>query len=545
MHKPVTELFLNTFFLADKMAGPLVDSPKILFDALYPSFLLPEAERCALYAATQVPVVREVKTYDDYAQITRIQKFTALVGSGVVADKEYELLSDEEYELVTVKGNALKKIRQAKLDEYFGGTEAAACKLISDTANTGWISSLCLFGFLQCEGIYFTQNERLGRANLEKAAQWNSLEGILLALRYDADNRQRNLDRLRTVTAGTIYEGIVAAAQKAYGVGAAKEVPENVLLQKAFGVEPLKSEVYAPQYARFLFSEVLSLRDKEHILLSGNQGGIAETADLPLGLVYGELAFDESPFIDLPIARPQEQKRIVGIAQNADFRGDAAYLPLCVVSDSDYLRGLYMDAVGRAFPSAHIETVEVAELNEYDFEPTKANIFVRSCDEESQNIYLLVFRGEISEGVFELVRTFLQSGKRGEFRLQHPSVAVDLRAVLPICFCDMQNARRLKKYCDTVTLAAVTEAEKSKLLPYIAQEKAKKHKIADLRIHPSAQSVLLAYNIDKIDYSLDRIARNNRNAQTLAVTAETVQEIAAQEPVGKNRYGFGGGENGD
>lgn len=537
MYNTLTELFLSTYFMFDAVAGRLVRNPKILFDRLFPAFCLPEQDREALFAHTQKDEVKEIEAYGDYAQVCRIQKYAEIseIESGIAPDT---------LATIAVKGGALRKVKQFGYEEFAPSTEAESCKILTESANMGLVSSLCALGFLQCEGIFVAKNTRLGIKNLERAAKWNSIEGILLSLCYDEKHRALNLDRLYTVTRGTIYEDVYAAAEGVYECGREAHVlQETRMLAKAFGLGIAKPDLYTAQSARFIYSEIIGLKDKERVLFSGHQEMIAETVDLPLKLTCKDIAFDNAAFGELPLLREKEQEAICRAVINSDMRRDAAYRPLCVVGDSSYLLGLYLTAMEKAFPSAHIEKIEVADLGEYDVEPTKHNVFVRSCDEDRQNVYILNFKGEIKEPVMSLVKSFLQSDKRGKFRLLHPNAIIDLGAVLPICFCDRQNARLLKSCCDVVTLDAVSEAEKADILAYIIREKAGKYKIANTQIEQAAQELLMTYSVDRAETVTDRVVRCNRNGAALVITADMVNDSARSEAGAKNKYGFGDTDN--
>lgn len=526
-----TELLLNTYFIFDAVVGKMIGNTRNLFDKLYTAFLLPEDGREELYEATQSEVVREMESCGDYARICRIQKFFGLTESAGVGSNDHEMIA--------VKGGALKKIKQFGFEEYTEGTEAAVCKFLNDTANMGIVSSLCMLGFMQCEGIFVVKNENLGKKNLGKAAVWNSIEGILLSLAYDICDRQNNLDRLYTVTQGTLYEGIGETAREAYALSAAKTVSESKLLKKAFGAAILKPEVYMPQYARFIFSDILSLKDKERALFSGHKEAISETADLPLKLRHGELAFYPNTLDGLPFSRKEERDKIVRSISGADMRTVVTYRPLCICGESEYFLELYADAIGKSFPSAHVEKIDIADLGEYDFEPTINNIFVQSCDEDRQNIYILCCKGEIKESVLVAVKNFLKTEKRKKFRLQHPSAVIDLSVILPICICDRQNARTLKAYCDIVTLSPINEEEKRDMLSFIMQDRAKRYRVADWHFDTHAQSVLMTYSIDRAENLLDKVMGYNRGRELVTVTAEMLREIADDIGI-KSKYGFGG-----
>lgn len=536
MFNTLTELFLHTYFLFNGIAGKLISEKKSVFDKLAAVFRIPEKERVTLFALTGRKEVFEIVTYNDYAQACRIQELYRLEGN----EGKYP---PDLREIVAVKGDTLRKLNQMGFEKYAEATETGVCKLLADGANKGIVTFLFVLGFMQCEGIFVEKNVRLGVKNLERAARWNSTEGILLSLYYDEKKREKNFNRLYTVTRGTIYEEVCALVGESYGLSDGRILPEHKLLQKAFGKGELKSELYDAQYSRFLFSEVLTPKDKAHAIYAGHKEAVAATADLPLKLTFGELAFQPAAMKELPIPRREERDKIARCAYNADMRSDAAYRPLCIGADSDYLLRLYLSAVSKAFLSAHVERIDVAGLNEYDFEPTKNNVFVRSCNEEKQNVYLLCFKGEIGEGVRNLIRGFLRSDKRAKFRLLNPAVEIDLSAVLPVCFCDKQNASWLQEECDLVSLAPVSNAEKPVLLTKILAAKAEQYKMKSVIADAAAFRILLGYSVDRAENVVDRAVRFNRSAGALTITADMLKELAAADAGQRTKFGFGGSDN--
>lgn len=531
MFNNITELFLNVFFLFDVTVGKIVGDPKSLFDKLYDVFLLPESDRAALYALTQCEDVREIQTYANFAQVCRIRKYTELVGG--------EQLPSDIQDMIAVKGAALRKASQLGFDEYSSATEAAVCKYVSDSANMGVVTSLCIIGFLQCEGIFVSRNERAGIKSLDKAAQWNSLEGVLLALHYDKSNRQTNVRRLYTCTDGTLYDNIADVAFKAYGITCECRITENKLLQKAFGAGILKPELYDSQYARFVFSDVLNIKDKERALFSGHKESIAETADLPLKLKLGDIPFEPEAISALPLAHERECDRIKKCVAGSGMRGEAMYRPLCICSDAEYILNIYSDALCKSFRGAHIERIDVADINEYDLEPTKNNVFVRSCDEDKHNIYIFYCIGDINERVLDAVKNFMQSDKRKKTRLQHPYAVIDMSAVLPVCFCDRQNARELQRYCEVITLSTVNVSEKSAVINHILATKAEQYKLPVVTTDASAVKLLTQYSVDRAEYILDRAVRQSSGAAELTVTADMIREFEGGGQNTKSKYGFG------
>ena len=134
MFDPMTELFLGSYFLFDALAGKLIGNSTFLFDRLYDVFLLPVNRRAELYDLTQCEAVREIETYNDYAQICRIQKYSTLSGcDGMPRDIQ---------EIVSVKGDALRKAKQLGFGKGGDLTAESVCKQINDTANMGLVVQL-------------------------------------------------------------------------------------------------------------------------------------------------------------------------------------------------------------------------------------------------------------------------------------------------------------------------------------------------------------------------------------------------------------------
>lgn len=531
----LTETFLSEYFKYGCVAVKLIDK-KTLFDKLYDMFLLPQDFKEKLFKSTQSDVVQDVKTQSDYKQFLRIDKYTELTGlSKVCAHSQNEMLK--------IKGNAIMEASLINLTPPDSITGVANYKLIADAANAGKLTAMRILGYLQCEGVFFTKDVNAGCKQITKAAQWNSLEGILMALYYDEANRENNINRLYTLTHNTPFEVALKLAESKYKIKATKVLPENKLLAKAFGVGVLKTEIYSAQYARFLFSKVLREKDKEQLLFTPNNEVLSETADLPLKLSQMDINCNLAEFKKFPLRRDAEKKRVLQFAQNADLRTCAHFRPLCICAESKFMRNLYAEAVEGLFYNAVSQRIDVADLTNYDLEPSKNNIFVRTCNEDASNVYLLSFCGDVSDEAYDTAKNFLQSDKRSALRLNRPSVMLNMGAVLPVCFADRANSQKLKQYCDVVNVAAVSSSEKQKLVAYILERKQRQYGISSVKVDERAENELLAFSVDKIDEALDQIARTHRRCGDVLITSALIKEVAGISHA--ESYGFGGRINED
>lgn len=525
------ELFLSEYFFCRCVLGKVVKDKYAMFDTLAEVFIIDPEQHDALFALTENETVADVKTYGDYLRFCRIKKYTSLTG-------EQSDISADIDDVISIKGEALAKAHALKLDGT-ALTEAAVLRAVADSASLGIVSALRVLGYIQCEGILGERDLKSGIKNLEKAAMWNNVEGMLFALYYNPDSRRSYIAKLRTVAVGTVYRAFIAAAEQKYDCKAHASDPASTLLGKAFALGKLKPEQYAAQYARIIFSPMLTPRDKEHTMFSVNEQNISDIADLPLKLTGRDLAPDFGALTELPIARDKEVEHVRRCLENSDLLLHSSFRPLCVCADSEYMRKMYARHIRAAFRPAHVEYIDIAGLDEYDLQPTGKNIFVRSCDEDAFNVYFMSFTGNIAPGVMQEAIGFLQSRRRKKFCLLNPGVVIDLGAVLPVCFCDKANAKELKKYCDVVTLSPVAAGEKSALYSDMIKAKQKLYGVKSVTVDDSGAARLDGLSVDGAESVIDAVVRFNRNSAETVITSARIDECAGVRTE-KNRYGFGG-----
>ena len=249
--------------------------------------------------------------------------------------------------------------------------------------------------------------------------------------------------------------------------------------------------------------------EKERQIFTENKDRISDIGDFPLKLSFRNIEFDSSAFAALPVKREAEKKKIIRGIENGDLRKLSTYQPMCLCGESEYLKNMYADAIALGLKGkTHVERFEVADITEYDLEPSENNIFLRGCNEDKNNVYLLLFSGHIRETVMQRVEEFLKTEKRRKYRLHHPGVVIDLSAVLPVCLCDEENANRLRALCDVIALAPVKEAEKKALICDMISVKEKLYDVEKLEADEGAMRYLYARSLDDADELLDRAKKN-------------------------------------
>ncbi len=536
MLNATVEMFLSEYFLVQAIIGKYLTDGRALFDALGRICLIPAGEADGLYALAENEAAKQIATDKDFFRHQRLRKYSRLLGTYDESDADLE-------EVVRIKGNAVLDAQAYRLTPETDASANVIYEYLSAAVTGGTVRALQIMGILQCEGIFLDKNEKSGLKKLIKAADWNDAFSILALLHYRTELRAYNIARLRQVTEETPFSALYAAAVKAYGVAAESKYEEVELLSKAFNSGVLKREIYDPKYARILRSKALVFKDKEKAIFSHNKEQLSVIGDLPLKLSDRNItAFDVCAVQEIPLRRNAEIAAVVRALQNSDRREMLAYRPLCLCSDSEYLLNLYARAVSAPSPDVHTERIDVKELTEYDLDPTPNNVFIRCLDEDKDNRLLLFFCGSISEKQTEAVKCILQSGRRSRFHLNSPCFTLKLGTVLPICFCDRQNAARLKPYCDVIELAAVSAEEFPIAVYDILKTKRKLYGTGRVRLNDALEDVLHGFDVDTAEKLIDSAVRTLREkGAEIVLSREILQEYLPNDE--GPRMGFGGDIN--
>ena len=515
------ELFMSEYFLIKAVLGKFLGNGKELFLALSKIFLIPEAEAEKLYTLSENDTARSITTDSEFMQHQRIEKYFRLMGTAKTTAAEWE-------EVARIKGNAIliAQSRNLMLDADASRNVVYTC--LSSAATCGAVSAIRITGILQCEGIFLNKNVPAGIKTLSKSADWNDSISTLALLHYSEDAREFNMARLKQEVANTPFEELYEVAAKEYGEADGEEIDEVKLLDKAFNSGVLKRESYDPKYARILNSPALYIKDKEKAVFTLNKEQLCAISDLPLKLSHTSMsAVDCERIQKVAVKREAEISAISRALKNGDLRGLASYRPLCLCCESKYVLDMYARAIGAKNADTHVEIIDVAELGDYDFEPNANNVFVRNIDEDKDNRFILYFCGEISEKKMDAVKCILQSPRRAKFHLNSPSVTLNLSAVLPVCFCDEQNAKKLKPYCDEVRLSEVTAEELSAAVKDVLRGKQKLYGVGAIGFSGEVAEVLKGYDIDTAERLIDAAVRARREkGARITLSREALREYA-------------------
>ncbi len=531
------EMFLSEYYSVKSVLGKHLTEEKKLFTALSEICLIPEKKVGKLYNLAENDTARGINSVNEFYRHQRILEYSKLNGVPQKVNAEWE-------EAVKIKGNAIVSANGYHLVPEADATGNVVYNCLSTAATGGNVLALRIMGILQCEGIFFVKNRAEGLKSLCKAADWNDCVSVLALLRYSEEKRGYNMARLKGVTEHTPFARLYGAAAEKYKTVSSADVREVGLLYKAFGAGVLKSDCYDPQYARILNSKALHAKDKEKAVFSPNKELVSVIGDLPLKLSPENVTSVSTDGVErISVKREEENAAIVRALGNCDLRAMDTYRPLCICSDSRYVLNMYAKAIAEESKNTHVEVIEVADLVDYDLEPSPNNIFVRGIDEDKDNRILLFFCGQISQRKAEAVRSMLQSARRANFHLNSPNVTLDLSAVLPICFCDRENAQFLRTHCDIVRLEQFMKEELSLAVKDMLACKAKLYGVEKIEICGEIGEVFRGYDIDAAEKLVDAVIRARRtDGCGIVLSREIIEEYAPRND--SPRIGFGGFTNG-
>lgn len=536
----VTELFLSQFFMLRATLGNFGEHEKELFSSLGQTFFMNENEADRIYNMIRSSEISAISTEKDYYRHLRAKQYLGVISTPYM----YDELTDA---LINIKGNAIINAASHGIKYASEATATSIYQYITGKAMLGDIFFMRILGIMQCEGIICAKDRSRGLKTLEAAASWYDIPSILLALYY-GNTTEINLNRLCLSIDNSPYGYLLSLCERKYGYISGSETYEHKMLVRAFGMGILKRDIFSSAYAKIIYHKTLSLTEKENLVFSYSKEQIMAISGLPLELCHFDMVpltyGDSDNFDRISFFREKEQSTVIQSFVNSDLRIYEGYRPVCISSSSQYMLRVYADAIKGASDDVHIERFEASDLNEYDFEPNERNILVKNCRADKLNVYFFFLLGKIKESVMCQIKNFLITAKRSKFRLSNPAIVLNLGEILPVCFCDRENAKLLEGYCESIVLSDVSSSEtRSAVLSFIS-EKSRLYKTGDISITESAMDKIVNLGLDKVENTIDAAIRRNRKInEKIVLTEEMLSEFCnmTKEPCG---FGFGGANNG-
>ena len=536
MLNSATELFLTNYFYIAALVGNFLGNGEKLFYRLAKIFFVPHEEAERLYKIADSRDVRQISTPNSFNQRNRLLEYYELFGKSSQIAPEYD-------EVIRIKGNALVSLKGTPLEVKGNAPRQVIYNTLLTAANAGSVSALFACGLLQCEGVFFDRNFKAGLKKLNHAADWLDIVSLFALIEYDEGSRSYNLARLEVATYNTPYERLAQDVAHNYVIpNYFGDLSASILLIKAFSSDTLKREQYDAKVSRILKSDVLSYGDKERLIYTGSKDLFTTVGNLPLKLGRSNFAdMAGSCRLELPFKRPSEKDEVDGWFSRYASSG-ADMCSLCISCESEYIQGLYCNALSDALSGAHVACIDISALTGYDLEPSPGNIFVRNIDEDKFNVFMLSARGELNEQMLSSVINFARGSARRQFHISTLGVALDLSGIMIICFCDKRNASVFKQHFQIMELKELSAEERKESFDKIINARAKAYGLVSATICDEAYLSMRDCSIDQAEKALDAAIRlNSANHKNISITVDMVAPHLKNNH--KNAIGFGGDTN--
>lgn len=534
MYDYLKEMCLCDYFTLRTIMKNYPFDGKAVFTRLSKVYLLTKKQADALYEDAEHPDVAEITNKNAYDRYKRMCAYGAMMSETPPAP-------DPHGEIIDVKGGAIAALDAAEFFKVSGSSQAVRNYLV-DAAATGCIPLMRIVGFMKAEGLLFDRNVEDGQRLIRAAADWNNAESMLMLLSYGAADGAEILGALEYALDRASKGSAFAAVEKAYGAPG-KRSDNRVLLESCFDTGALHRGVYSAPHAEIIRSKILPLQDKRELLsVTDTRVLRSQVATIPLGLDPAlRPACDEAATARFGYMR-ESVPSLVGQWLSTATCESPAFRPLLFCSDSNYILNSCAQALEKCLGGAHIERIYVGELETVDFAPAPHNVFIASCDAAAPNVYFLYFRGEVSGDNFERASAFLKWRHRKNFKIDNPSIKLDLSCILPVCFCEPTYLARLGKHCDVIKITEPTKAEKTAIVAEMLKHRAETLKIPSLALADGVMDKLVGLGVDDINKVLATVSRRiliKKNKQAL-ITPEQVDDVRRENLTGNGGFGFGG-----
>lgn len=545
MNEYLTERFLKQYFLIRSVCLDHIDEENIpeLFCRLAELFALDDPETLEeYYACSETPIFAELNDLASYQRLCRTMEFARRSGQRVSVTAMDRLILSQKKEALNAKNVLFRHDKNL--------TREAVCEALLSAAANGNTDAMGLLSFMEYNGLCIDKNEERALARIRVLAGWNDLFGNLMGIAYDPAGCDRYLGILHTVLS---EQGRSAAFENVLTKSGRREAPERDrtarILEKAFALGAVERGIYDRLFARVAFSRVLSVKDKEKLLLNRQKENISSLSAYPFDLdVQARMAFDEECMAEPILQREGEKSRIL---QNLTVARDCpvqAYTPLLVVSGDEYLSEMYRKALKKGLKDTALVELDAAALTEQDFFGGVENVFLRglSLTGKARTTFMIRHCEALSDPCLTALEKVLDLSNRKNFKLFSPAVNLDLSGLTFVLLASEKNtvSSELSEYCDTVWVKDVTKAEKELVVNEIFRSRADSFGVS-LDLEEGCTGYLGEFDTRTVRQIVDEALRRAVFERTECVTLSLIKECGKDQRPAAVRRGFGymGGKN--
>ena len=535
------EPLLTEFFLIDSICRGFLDEAgqREIFQELAKIFCVPvNAQTQQYYAAANAEPYKTVTDYAAYERLCRTIEFAERSGQCVELTPVDRVVLAQKREAMLIKAALFKQNKNLTAD--------IIADILLSTALNGNVDAMATLSYMEYHGICICQDQENALRRMRLCAKWNHLFGNLMGIAYDADNQEKYYDILYTILRSSNQREVFKyiCTFTGYDQACAKN-PIARIIEQAFGLGIVNRNTYDRIFAKVAFSRLLSVEDKEKLLLNKKQGAIVSLSDIPFDVDRDKkFSFDRKMAQNLPLHREAELDKLLCSLSPATNNRLSLYQTLLVAGDDAYVADMYVEALKAGFAADNkVIEVDAGTLGMEDFVGAKENFLLRGLSEtkQSHTVFLVKDCEEIGERELEELIKLLDYEYRCKFKLLEPTVSLDLSDVLIVLFASETNekVRALARECDVVWTARISEAEKQTVIEDTFRLRAQSFGVGRAKLEEDGKAYLAGFKTEQIMRIIDGALKKAAYENEQVVTAENLKTISAQQNIPGFRRGFG------
>ena len=540
------EPFLAQYYLLDAVCGTFMDekAQRKMFHELAGIFCIADSDELRDYFYDSgLDHFREIQDLGAYERLCRTIEFAQKSGQNIELTDRDRLILAQKREAMSIKSELFRQVRNL--------TRETVYTTLLNMATNGSVDAMVTLSYMEYHGICVCKDIDGALRRMRACAKWNNLFGNLMCIAYDKENKQAYYDRLYTILRGASRKQVFDHICKE--TAAKRTAQKNQIAQiieSAFGLGIIKRSTFDRVFAKIAFSEMISVEDKEKILLNKQKDAIFSLSEIPFDVKWEDtLEFDESCVSELPLRREAELRKILRNITVAKKCPVEACSPLLIVASDDYVSDMYCKMLKKGFDTSRVVEIDAGTLTAQDFVGGKENVFLRGLSDtkKKRTVFMLTHCEEMEEEQLDELVKMLDCEYRRKFKLFQPPVSLDLSGLVFVLLASGRSREivRLAENCDTVWADRIDIAEKASVVDSLFRARSISFGCPTLKIEKGCTEFLSRFDPEKVRLIVDSALRNAIYEKNNKVTLASVKSVCEQENIAasKREFGYTGGNN--
>jgi len=535
------EPFLTQYFLLESICKDFISEAECrdIYEELARVFSVPINDETELYYETSnSEQYRRISDNSSYERLCRTIEFAESRGQNVGLTEIDRVVLAQKREAMFAKSEIFKQGKNLTRD------------IIADTllekAMNGNVNAMLALSYMEYHGICLCQDKTNAVKRIRLCAKWNHLFGNLMGIAYDAENQNNYYDVLCTILKSSNQREVFKYICDFNGYKRnCRKNPVAQIVEQAFCLNVVKRDTYDRMFAKVAFSELVSVEDKEKLLLNKRKEAIVSLSEIPFDVDRKtKLVFEEAKAKQVFLERKDEITDVLcSIFPGVNGRMDL-YRTLLVASDDDYISEMYLKALKDGFCTTNsVVEIDAGMLTMQDFVGAKENFVLRGLSEtkKSRTVFLINNCNEIGERELDELMKLLDYEFRRKFKLVEPPISIDLSDVFIVLFSSENNAKvkQLSQECDVVWTKRISDEEKETVIDSVLKNRTKTFGCEQLAVDDDCKEYLHSFETGEIiriiDGALKRASYENRTL----ITAEALKDVSEHQNIHKRKREFG------